>query len=178
MNLRALAVAALLPAAIALHDFGGNYDAARMCTTTSIEIDAGKPLTITHNAIHWRKDLFDGVKSGATKQFFKPDSWNRKVGTAKVPSDMQLGGQLIAAGDWTVAVRVPGDDTSKFFLTFAQGDKKVDVPLELKPGNPEEDHLFLALTMRGGAQSKDFQLKVAYGDLAGAVTGSLGGKAQ
>jgi len=179
MNLRTLALAALLPAGlVVLHDFGGNYDNARMAAKTSIEIDAGKPLEIQHNAIHWRSDLFDSVKSGKTKQFFAPDAWNRKIGTAKVPSDMQLGGKAIAAGEWTIAVKVPGDDTSKFFLSFKQGDKTVDVPVEMKGGNAVEDHLLLALTMRGGAESKDFQLKVGYGDMMGAIDGSLGGKAQ
>ena len=175
MKLRTLALAALAPLCLAfVHDFGNNYDNARFCAVTSIEIDAGQTLSIANNAIHWRKDLFDMVKTGASVQFFKPDAWRRKIANAKVPAAMTLGGQAIGAGDWSVAIRVPADDTSKFFLSWTMGDKTVDVPLAMTGGHDAEDHLLMALTPRGiEKESKAFSLKVWYGDLAGSIAGSF-----
>ena len=180
MNFRMLALAALLPASFVFaHDFGQDYDKARMAASTSIEIVPGKTLSIASNAIHWRKDLFDAVKSGGTKRFFGgTNAWLRKVGEAKVPEPMQLGGQLIAAGDWTVSIKVPADDTAKFLLEWKQGDKSIDVPLTMKGGGEVEDHLFLGLTPRGDNSSKAFALKVAYGDLSGSIAGTFDSKAQ
>jgi hypothetical protein len=176
VNLRSFALAALVPAGfLAVHDFG-DYDHAPMCSTTSIEIDPGKVLSISDNAIHWRADLFAAVKAGTTpKQFFGGNAWRRKVAVAKVPCAMTLGGQAIAEGEWTLFAKVPGDDTSKFFLEWDQGDKKVDVPLAMKGGNDPEDHLLLALTPRGvEKESKNFELKVFYGDMKATVAGSFG----
>jgi hypothetical protein len=174
MSLRCYALAALVPAGLfAAHDFGGDYDKARLVATTSIEIDAGKVLSISDNAIHWRADLFEAVKSGSTKQYFGENAWLRKVGVAKVPAAMTLGGQPIGAGEWEVFAKVPGDDTSKFILEWKQGATTVDVPLSMKGGNDIEDHLLLALTPRGGAASKEFQLKVFYGDMKASVPGTF-----
>ncbi len=179
MNLRSLALAALAPAGLLfVHDFGGNYDNARMAATTAVEIEAGKALTISHNAIHWRQDIYEGVKSGRTKQFFAPYAWYRKIALAKVPGPMQLGGKPIGAGDWTISIKVPGEDPTKFMLEWKQGEQAVDVALDMKGGNEVEDHLLLALTPRGGNESKDFELKVFYGDMRATVAGSIGGKVQ
>ena len=174
MNLRALALAMLAPASLAfVHDFGG-FDKGRMAATTTIEIESGKPLSISCNSPHWNSGVFDWVKSGQSKERFKPHAWYNKVALAKVPADMQLGGQAIAAGDWTIHAKVPADDTSKFVLEWKQGDKSIDVPLAMKGGNDVEDHLLLALTPRGAAGSKEFELKVFYGDMKATVAGSFG----
>ena len=179
MNFRILALAALLPASFVFaHDFDKDYDKARMAASTAVEITAGKSLSISHNAIHWRSNILEGVKNGSLKQFFGGNAWYRKIAVAKVPEAMQLGGQLIGAGDWNVSIKVPGDDTSKFLLEWKQGDKAVDVPIELKGGNEVEDHLYMALTPRGDNASKAFALKVGYGDLAGSISGTFDSKAQ
>ena len=64
-------------------------------------------------------------------------------------------------------------DTSKFFLEWKKGDSAVDVPLAMTGGHEVEDHLILALTPRGGAGSKEFELKVGYGDQYGKIAGSI-----
>ncbi len=179
MLLQKFLLAALIPAGFALfHDFGNDYDKAPNVATTALELDAGKPISISSNAIHWREDLFGAVKSGGTKQYFNGMAWYRKIGAAKVGEDITLGGKAITAGDWTVSIKVPGDDTSKFFLEWKKGETAVDVPLELKGGHEVEDHLILALTPRGGAGSKDFELKVGYGDHYGKIKGTIGGAKQ
>jgi hypothetical protein len=179
MNLRMLALAAALPAGLLFaHDFGGDYDKARLAATTSIEIDSGQLLSIAHNALHWRPDIYEGVKSGSTKRFFAPNAWYRRIAVAKVPAAMRLGGETIGAGEWAVSIKVPGDDTSKFLLEWKQGQTAIDVGLGMKGGNDVEDHLLIALTPRGGSQSKDFELKVFYGDMRGTIGGSFGGKAE
>src|SRR5262249_37875115 len=115
MLLRKFLLAAAIPAGFALfHDFG-NYDTAPNVATTALELDAGKPISIASNAIHWREDLFNAVKAGGTVQYFKPNAWYRKIGAAKVGEDITLGGKAIAAGEWALSIKVPGDDTSKFF---------------------------------------------------------------
>jgi len=179
MNPRALALAALLPASFVFaHDFGGSVSQARMAASTTIEIDPGKVLSIAHNALHWRADVLGRVKSGQSKQRYAPHSWYNKVAAAQVPAEMVLGGKAIVRGEWTVSVKIPGDDTSRFLLEWKQGDKIVDVPLDMQGGNDVEDHLLFALTPRGGADSKAFELKVYYGDLRAAVEGSFGGQPQ
>ena len=71
MLLQKFLLAALIPAGFALfHDFGNDYDKAPNVATTALELDAGKPISISSNAIHWREDLFGAVKSGGTKQYF------------------------------------------------------------------------------------------------------------
>jgi hypothetical protein len=178
MFLRSILLAALVPAGFALfHDFP-SYDTARNVATTSLELDEGKAISISSNAIHWRKDLYEGVKSGATVQFFKPNAWYRKIGAAKVGEDITLAGKAIAAGDWVLSIKVPGDDTSKFFIEWKKGETAVDVPLTMNAGHDVEDHLLLALTPRGGAGSKDFELKVGYGDLFGKIAGTIGAAKQ
>ena len=72
MSLRSLLLTTLVPASLAFFHNFPNYDTARNVATTSLELDEGKAISIASNAIHWRKDLFDGVKSGATVQYFKP----------------------------------------------------------------------------------------------------------
>lgn len=178
MSLRTILFAVLAPATVALfHDFG-NYDTARNVSTTSLELDEGKPITIASNAIHWRKDLFDMVKTGASVQYFKPYAWYRKIGAAKIGEEITLGGKTIAAGEWTLSIKVPGEDTSKFFIEWKQGETAVDVPLTLTSAHDVEDHLILALTPRGGNGSKEFELKVGYGDQYGRIAGSIGAAKQ
>jgi hypothetical protein len=178
MTQRSILLAALVPAGLALfHDFG-NYDTARNVATTSLELTEGKAISIASNAIHWRKDLFDMVKSGASAQFFKPYAWYRKIGVAKVGEEITLAGKAIAAGDWTLSIKVPGEDTAKFFIEWKKGETAIDVPLVMNAGHDVEDQLILALTPRGGAGSKEFELKVGYGDLYGKIAGSLGAAKQ
>lgn len=45
-------------------------------------------------------------------------------------------------------------------------------------GYDGEDHLLLSLTPRGGDGSKEFELKVEYGDLTGKISGSIGAAKQ
>jgi hypothetical protein len=178
MSLRTILLAAVAPATLALfHDFP-NYDTARNVSTTSLELDEGKAITIAGNAMHWRKDLYDMVKSGESRQYFDPYLWYRKFGVAKVGEPITLGGKAIDAGDWALSIKVPGDDASKFFIEWKKGETAIDVPLALTPGHDVEDHLLLSLTPRGGAGSKAFELKVEYGDLAGRIAGSIGGAKQ
>lgn len=178
MFLRTLLLAALAPAALALfHDFG-DYNTARNVSTTSLELDEGKPIAIASNAIHWRKDLLEMIQSGQSVQYFKPYAWYRKIGVAKVGEAITLSGKSIDAGEWILSIKVPGEETSKFFIEWKKGDSAIDVPIALTGGHDVEDHLLLALTPRGGAGSKEFELKVGYGDLAGKIAGTIGAAKQ
>ncbi len=170
MNLRTLALAALIPAGLFLRH---EYADAKMAASTSVQVTPDLAFSITHNSMHFRQDIIDWVQSGQSKGRFGSNSFYRSLGSAKVPAAMTLGGAAIGAGDWKLAVKIPGDDVKKYILEFKQETTVVDVALDMQGGNDSEDHLLLALTPRGGALSKDFELKVFYGDMKATVAGSF-----
>lgn len=178
MKLAKIALLIALPVvtgAAALHDWPQDYDKARYVASVSLELEEGKTLSLSHNAMHWRQEIFDSILSGATKQFFDPHCWNRKFGKASIPSNIKLGDKMIPAGEYGLYQYVPGDDPGKFYLSFRKGadlEGAIDILLPLEELDAVEDHLILSLTPRGSEGLK-FDLRMFYGNRRGTVSGQI-----